>query len=51
MTPVQEYAQRTLSYLEQDLATFEAVVATPLFGGKIGVAMITNACAALDLFA
>jgi hypothetical protein len=51
MTPVQEYAQRTLSYIEQDLVTFDAVVATPSFRGKIGVAMITNACAALDLFA
>ena len=51
MTPVQEYAQRTFSYLEQDLLTFEAVVATHSFRGKIGVAMVTNACAALDLFA
>jgi hypothetical protein len=51
MSPVQEYAQSTLAYLEQDLVSFEAVFANPHLKGKLGVAMIVNAAAALDLFA
>jgi len=51
MTPVQTYAQDTIAYLEQDLASFEAVLKDSSLPGKLGVAMITNATAALDLFA
>jgi len=50
MSPVQHYTKHTLDYIEQDLATFEAVVRSQ-YPGKLGVAMITNASAALDLFA
>lgn len=51
MSPAQHHAQLTVSYLEEDLGSFEAVVATPALHGKLGVAMITTATAALDLFA
>ena len=51
MSPVQIYAQRTIDYLEQDLASYEAVFKDQNLRGKLGVAMITNATAAIDLFA
>ena len=51
MTAVQQFAADTLEYLEQDLKSFEAVLRDGRLPGKLGVAMITNATAALDLFA
>ena len=51
MTPVQDQVSRTIQYLEQDLVSFEAVLRDDSLSGKLGVAMITNATAALDLFA
>jgi hypothetical protein len=51
MTPVQDQVSRTIQYLEQDLVSFEAVLRDGSLTGKLGVAMITNATAALDLFA
>ncbi len=51
MSPVQTYAQRTIEYLEQDLVSYEAVLKDENLRGKLGVGMITNATAALDLFA
>lgn len=51
MSPVQTYAQRTIEYLEQDLVSYEAVLNNRNLQGKLGVGMITNATAALDLFA
>lgn len=45
------HAQRTLEYLEQDLVSYEAVLKDVSLQGKLGVGMITNATAALDLFA
>ena len=51
MTAVQQFAAKTLEYLEQDLESFEAVRRDDRLRGKLGVAMITNATAALDLFA
>lgn len=51
MSPIQTYARRTVEYLEQDLASYEAVLKDGNLQGKLGVGMITNATAALDLFA
>ncbi len=51
MSPIQTYAQRTIEYLEQDLVSYEAVLKDGNLRGKLGVGMITNATAALDLFA
>ncbi|MGD0016772.1 MAG: hypothetical protein ABSC38_04560 [Verrucomicrobiia bacterium] len=50
MSPVQSYAKRTIEYLEQDLVSYEAVLKDGSLHGKLGVGMITNATAALDLF-
>lgn len=51
MSPVQLYAIHTVKYLEQDLVSYEAVCKDESLQGKLGVGMITNATAALDLFA
>jgi hypothetical protein len=51
MSPVQTHAQHTVEYLEQDLVSYEAVLKDGTLQGKLGVGMITNATAALDLFA
>mgnify|MGYP001608891596 FL=1 len=51
MSPVQTHAQHTIKYLEQDLVSYEAVFNDNSLKGKLGVGMITNATAALELFA
>lgn len=51
MSPVKTYVQRTVEYLERDLLSYEAVLNDGSLQGKLGVGMITNATAALDLFA
>ena len=50
MSPVQIHAKRTIEYLEQDLVSYEAVLNDGKLRGKLGVGMIANATAALDLF-
>jgi len=50
MSTVQIHAKRTIEYLEQDLVSYEAVLNDGKPRGKLGVGMIANATAALDLF-
>ena len=51
MSLAQNYACATVDYLERDLISFESVFHDRTLPGKLGIAMITNATAALDLFA
>jgi hypothetical protein len=50
LSPVQDHVQRTVAYLEQDLVLYESVANNGELKGKLGVGMITNATAALNLF-
>lgn len=51
MSAVQDHVQRTVAYFEQDLVSYESVANNGELKGKLGVGMITNATAALNLFA
>ncbi|RYD18850.1 MAG: hypothetical protein EOP88_21145 [Verrucomicrobiaceae bacterium] len=48
-TSVQIYMMFIKTYMEYDLQTFEEVASKKGFDGKLGVAMITNACAAMNV--
>lgn len=45
------FTLQTIQLLERDLQSFEAVFANNQLRGKLGVALITSACAAMNAFA